>query len=111
MGSTPTPGSKQIVRFPHYLGTSFNPLRIRTRSELDPHDKRKKIGRAIQATHENQKISDADKKHILKFDEFLAAKGLSQERRLVYLRTLPRIRVQTVGASCGCSGGISKGKL
>jgi len=60
--------------------------------QLDPHDTRKKIERATQAIHENEKISDTDKKHVLKFDEFLAAKGLSEKRRLVYLRTLPRIR-------------------
>jgi hypothetical protein len=57
--------------------------------QLDPHETKKKIERAI---HENHKISDTDEKHVLKFDEFLAAKALSEKRRLVYLRTLPRIQ-------------------
>jgi hypothetical protein len=39
-----------------------------------------------------QTLPENEKQKIFAFDEFLAAKQIGEERRLVYLLTLPRIR-------------------
>lgn len=61
--------------------------------QLDVHGTARRIERAIQTLQENKKIPEGDKQKILAFNEYLEAKGYSQKRRLVYLVTLPRIRV------------------
>ena len=60
--------------------------------QLDAHGTKKKLERALEALHENSEMSETEKKRLLEHDQFLAAKGLSEKRRLVYLRNLPRIR-------------------
>gem|GEM_PF-2341875 len=58
----------------------------------DVHDTGRRIERAIHAIQENASLPNAEKK-ILAFDEYLSAKGIGDKRRLVYLVTLPHLRM------------------
>ncbi len=61
--------------------------------QLDVHGTARRIERATKTLRENGKVPDVEKKKILAFDEYLTAKGYSEKRRLVYLLTLPRLRL------------------
>lgn len=61
--------------------------------QLDVHDTKRRIERAYESIRRNQALPDSEKQKILAFDEFLAAKQIGQQRRLVYLLILPRIRM------------------
>lgn len=62
--------------------------------QLDVHDTERRIERAYESIRKNEALPDTEKQKILAFDEFLAAKQISEQRRLVYLLTLPRIQTQ-----------------
>ena len=61
--------------------------------QLDVHDTKRRMERAYESLRRSQLIPDAEKQKILGFDEFLAAKQIGEQRRLVYLLILPRIRM------------------
>lgn len=61
--------------------------------QLDAHGTARRIERAVQSIKNSTKLSDREKQKILAFDEFLTAKGIGEKRRLVYLLTLPRLRL------------------
>jgi integrase len=60
--------------------------------QIDVHDTRRRLERATKGINDNKKLPESEKKKILAFDEFLAAKGFGEKRRLQYLLTLPRLR-------------------
>lgn len=59
--------------------------------QLDVHDTKRRIDRAVQSIRSNRSLPESEKEKILKFDEYLAAKGIGEKRRLVYLVTLPHL--------------------
>jgi len=61
--------------------------------QLDVHDTMRRMERAYDSIARNKAIPETEKQKILSFDEFLAAKQIGEQRRLVYLLMLPRIRV------------------
>jgi integrase/recombinase XerD len=61
--------------------------------QLDVHDTKRRIERAYDSIARNKAIPATEKQKILAFDEFLAAKQIGEQRRLVYLLILPRIRL------------------
>lgn len=60
--------------------------------ELDVHDTKKRIKRAVLVIRKDESLPECEKEKIIKFDEYLAAKGIGEKRRLVYLVTLPHLR-------------------
>jgi len=60
--------------------------------QLDVHDTKRRIERAYESLRRNGVLPESEKEKIMAFDEFLAAKQFGEQRRLVYLLILPRIR-------------------
>jgi hypothetical protein len=60
--------------------------------QLDVHDTKRRIERAYESIRKNPELPETEKQKFLAFDEFLAAKQISEQRRPVYLLTLPRIQ-------------------